>query len=100
MGSDSVIIGLPYDDTGNMDSGAAYLLSIPPPSLRIELTATNAAVVSWLSPAPGFTLQQNTNVVATAGWSNVTDTIQDDGTNRTFITTSSLGNRFFRLIKP
>jgi len=100
VGRDSVVIGSPSDDTGNMDAGAAYLLSIPPPSLRIQLTATNAAVVSWFSPAPGFTLQQNTNDIATTNWSNVADTIQDDGTNRTFITTPLQGSSFFRLIRP
>lgn len=101
VGSDSVIVGSPHDDAGNLeDAGAAYLLSIPPPLLRIQLASTNAAVVSWPSPAPGFTLQQNTNGIATANWSNVTSTIQDDGTNRTFITELSPESTFFRLIKP
>lgn len=100
VGSDSVIIGSPYDDTGNMDAGAAYLLSIPPPSLRIELTATNAAVISWLSPAPRYTLQHNTNGIASTNWSNVADAIQYDGTNQTLIIAPMLGNRFFRLIRP
>jgi len=38
-------------------------------------------VVSWPSPFRDFTLQQNTDGIATTNWSNVTASIQDDGTN-------------------
>src|SRR5215471_11484076 len=41
------------------------------PLLRIILTATNTAVVSWPSPSSGFVLQQNTNGLNTVNWSNV-----------------------------
>ena len=38
------------------------------PTLRITLTSTNAALVSWPSPSTGFTLQQNTNSLASVNW--------------------------------
>jgi len=70
------------------------------PSLNITLTATNTALISWPSPSTDFVLQQNTNSVASVNWSNVTVTIQDDGTTRTLIVNPPTGNRFYRLFKP
>jgi hypothetical protein len=100
VGSDTVLIGSPHDHTGAMDTGAAYLFTIPPPVLQIRLTATNAVKVSWPSPAPGFWLQQNTNGIATLNWSNVTDSIWDDGTNLSLLICPPTGSRFYRLFKP
>jgi hypothetical protein len=70
------------------------------PLLSIFRTATNTVLVSWPSPSPEWTLQQNTNSVSSLNWSNVTATIQDDGTTRTLIVNPPTGNRFYRLIKP
>ncbi len=70
------------------------------PLLSIFHTATNAVAVSWPSPSTGWTLQQNTNRVSSANWSNVTSGIQDDGTVRTLIVNPPTGNRFYRLQKP
>ena len=70
------------------------------PLLSIFRTATNTVLVSWPSPSPEWTLQQNTNSVNSVNWSNVTATIQDDGTTRTLIVNPPTGNRFYRLIKP
>ena len=99
VGSDRVLIGAYSDDTGETDAGAAYVFMIQP-SLTIGLTTTNTVAVSWLSPWAEFTLQQNTNGIATVNWSNVTDTIQDDGTNRSLTINPATGNRFYRLFKP
>lgn len=103
VGSDHVLVGTQLDDTGASDAGAAYLFSLPPPaapSLSISLTTTNTVAVSWPSPSTGFTLQQNTNGIATVNWSNVMDTIADNGTTRTLIVNPPAGNRFYRLFKP
>jgi hypothetical protein len=70
------------------------------PSLRIFLTSSNTAAVAWPSPSTGYVLQQNTNSVSSANWSNVTATIQDDGTTKTHIVNPPTGNRFYRLCKP
>ena len=70
------------------------------PLLSIFRTTTNTIAVSWPSPSTGWTLQQNTNSGSSVNWSNVTATIQDDGTAKTLIVNPPNGNRFYRLHKP
>ena len=70
------------------------------PTLSIFRTTTNTVVVSWPSPSTSWTLQQNTNSVSSVNWSNVTATIQDDGTTKTLIINPPSGNRFYRLRSP
>jgi hypothetical protein len=70
------------------------------PLLSVFRTTTNTVAVKWPSPSTGWTLQQNTNSVAGVNWSNVTGGIVDDGTTKTLIANPSVGNRFYRLIKP
>jgi hypothetical protein len=77
----------------------AYLFSAVP-SLTIRLTTTNTVAVSWASPWTGWTLQENTNGVASVNWSNAPGTIQDDGTNKTLVIAPPMENRFYRLVKP
>jgi hypothetical protein len=101
-GNDQILIGAPFAK-GGIEVGEAQLFRISlasAPSLNIRLTTTNTLAVVWPSPSTGFTLQQNTNGVATANWSNVTDLIQDDGTNRTLITSPTADKLFYRLFKP
>jgi hypothetical protein len=98
-------IGQP--DAGSTMSGGNYALqggfwSIAvqtpgAPPLSIFRTTTNTVVVSWPSPSAGWTLQQNTNRVNSVNWSNVTATIQDDGTTKTLIVAPPTGDRFYRL---
>lgn len=102
-GSDWLLIGTPGDNTGDRKSGVAYLFNITSsiePSLTIWRTTTNALAVSWSSLSTSFTLQQNINSVSSMNWSNVTDAIQDDGTNKTLIINPPTGNRLYRLFKP
>ncbi|MBI3850309.1 MAG: hypothetical protein HY298_08480 [Verrucomicrobia bacterium] len=70
------------------------------PFLSIRLTTTNTVAVSWPSPSTGFTLQQNTNALATVNWSNVVATPDDDGTTKTIIVNPPTGNRYYRLKSP
>jgi hypothetical protein len=103
FGSDRVLMGAPAFalTISGTNSGRAYLFSIaPPPSLSIRLTVSNTVAVSWPSIATGFVLERNTNVLGSVSWSNVTDAIQDDGTNRFIIVSPPAGNRFYRLVKP
>ena len=51
-------------------------------------------------PSVGFVLQQNTNGIASANWSDVSGNINDNGTNRAVIVSPPSGNRFYRLFKP
>ena len=102
-------IGQP--DAGKMSGGnysvdggfwgiIAVLQTPGAPLLTVLRTTTNTVAVSWPSPSTGFTLQQNTNGIATVNWSNVTATIQDDGTIKTLIVNPPVGNKFYRLFKP
>ena len=68
------------------------------PLLTITLTTTNTVAVSWPSASTGFSLQQNTDSISSANWSNVNAGLQDDGTNKTLIVSPPSGNRFFRLL--
>ena len=70
------------------------------PLLSIVRTTTNTVAVFWPSPSTGWTLQQNTNGIATLNWSNAPGTIQDDGTTKTLIVNPPTGNRFYRLKSP
>jgi hypothetical protein len=47
-----------------------------------------------------WTLQQNTNGVASVNWSNAPGSIQEDGATNTLLVAPPAGNRFYRLIKP
>lgn len=103
LGSDRVLMGAPAFalTISGTNSGKAYLFSIPPPpSLGIRLTVSNTVAVFWPSAATDFVLQQNTNGLDSLNWSNVTDAIQDDGTNGFIIVNPIVGNRFYRLVKP
>ena len=101
-------IGQP--DAGHMSSGnygldGGFWGIIAPvqtpgaPLLTITRTATNRVAISWPSPSSGFVLQQNTNGLGTANWSNAPGTVLDDGTTRTVIVSPPAGNRFYRLKK-
>jgi hypothetical protein len=82
-----------------IDSGYDYLIirySVLP-SLTVARTTTNTVAVSWPSPSTGFTLQQNTNGIATVNWSNVLNLPTDNGTTKTFIVNPPFSSRFFRL---
>jgi hypothetical protein len=66
------------------------------PLLSITLTASNTAVVSWASSATVWVLQENRNGLGSGNWSNVSDSVVDDGTNN--VVTQPIGtSRFFRL---
>jgi len=89
-----------YSVAGGFWSIIAAVQTPGAPWLTITRTTTNTVAVNWPSASSGFTLQQNTNSVASVNWSNVNATIQDDGTTKTLIVNPPTGNRFFRLFKP
>lgn len=69
------------------------------PMLKIFLTATNTAVITWPSPSLGWTLQQNTDL-ATPNWAAPSESVNDGGENKFIIVNPPAGNRFYRLLKP
>jgi len=83
------------------DKVSAYLARaiLRLPSLALTQTTPSTVAVSWPSPSPGFVLQQNTDGLGSRNWSNVTDAMLDDGTNR-MITQPMGTNRFYRLVLP
>ncbi len=80
---------------GVLDGSSAIGL----PSLTLRHTTSSTMAVSWPSPSTGFVLQQNTAGLGSTNWSNVTNSIVDDGTNK--VMTQPMGtSRFFRLVLP
>jgi hypothetical protein len=69
------------------------------PLLRIFLTTTNTVIVAWPTAAAGFSLEQNNNV-ATASWSNVTNTVTVVGSENQVTVAPPAGNKFYRLRYP
>ena len=68
------------------------------PLLTIRGTTTNAVLVTWPSPSPGYALQQNSDL-NTTNWLPVLPAPLDNGTNKTVIITPASGRKFFRLVK-
>jgi hypothetical protein len=88
----------PFSLTGGFWSLLQAVQTPGAPLLKITLTATNTAVVSWPSPSAGFTLQQATDL-ALSNWVNAAAP-SDDGTTKSLLLNPPSGQRFFRLTKP
>jgi hypothetical protein len=85
----------------SLTGGFWSLFAVPTPGgplLSIRLTTPDTVAVFWPSPAPGWNLQQNTNV-NTTNWTTITTQPLDDGTNKTYIVNPPIGTRFYRLFK-
>lgn len=88
-----------FSVTGGFWSYLSVVQTTGSPTLKISLTTTNTAIVSWPSPSTGFALQQNSSL-GTTNWVAVSEAVTDNGTNRFIIVNPPAGNRFYRLIKP
>lgn len=66
------------------------------PTLKIFLTTTNTAVVSWPSPSTGWKLQQKLDL-SPGSWASPSETINDNGTEKFIIVKPPVGNHFYRL---
>jgi len=86
-------------DAGGVFGVARLLQDAALVSLKISLTPTNAAVISWPYPSAGWNLQQNSNL-HTANWVTPPETIANNGTNNFIIVSPPSGNLFFRLAQP
>ena len=75
VGSDKVLIGAFFDDTGDTDAGAAYLFNLetssssPSPVLTIVRTAPKQISISWSPNTAGFVLQETLSLTPT-NWGN------------------------------
>ncbi len=76
-------------------------VGLEPPLLRITYCDQLSTIrVSWPSSSAGWELQQNTEGLDSANWSNVLGNILDDGFNRTISLTPTSSRAFYRLRKP
>lgn len=86
----------------SLSGGFWVLIAVQTPGapwLKISLTTTDAAMVSWPYPSTGWNLQQN-NDLGTTNWVTASEMISDDGTNNFIIVNPPTGNRYYRLFKP
>lgn len=85
---------------GEFELAGSVSATTPLLALHIALLPGGQVQIAWPSPSTGYLLQVNTNNVSSVNWSNVTATISDDGTTKTFTVSPPAGNRFYRLFKP
>ncbi len=106
VGTDRVLIGALYDNTGAPGAGAAYLFSLDtPPSVSISLGPQLSNItVSWSALAEGWVLERTNALPSVAGdaWPQVPPPYQTNaGTiSVAFTNNPATGNQFFRLHKP
>jgi hypothetical protein len=100
VGTDRVIIGGVWDNTGAFRAGSAYLFALPYPPLNIAGTG-GAVSVGWISAETGLILQQTPSLGAPTAWSETTNAVSVNGlTNVVQQTMSGIASRFYRLRRP
>jgi hypothetical protein len=70
------------------------------PELSIVLSGANV-ILSWASPATGFTLEQTDSLnVLPASWSNTPGVVSDNGFIKSITIPHNIAKRFYRLRRP
>ena len=69
------------------------------PQLKISLTATNSALLTWPMSSSDFTLEEKSDL-NNAIWTPVPSLPANVGSNRVVAVNLSPGHRFYRLSKP
>jgi hypothetical protein len=91
----SAMTGGAYSLTGGFWSLISVVQTAGAPTLTITQSG-NSVIVSW--PDTGsYTLQQNSNLAAAAGWTTNGYTISTNNGTNSITITSPVGNLFFRL---
>lgn len=85
-----------FDSTGL--ASPIFEITLPPPSLSIALSGTNA-VVSWAWSSSGFVLQQNSDL-STTNWTTVTNIPATANWQNQVVVSPGGGSRFYRLAGP
>jgi hypothetical protein len=88
-----------YSLVGGFWSPLAVVQTAGAPLLKLFLTATNTAVISWPFPSTGWSLQQNGSL-GTANWVTPPQTVSNDGINNFVVVSPAVGSQFYRLSKP
>jgi len=87
-----------YSLDGGFWGIVAVVQSPGAPLLTITLNSPpSTVIISWPSPSSGFTLQQNSDLANTNGWSAYGGAISDNGTIRSVVVPAGPGNKFYRL---
>jgi hypothetical protein len=101
VGSDHVLIGGVWDDSGATDAGSAYLYSLPLPPLSIARSAGTVSL-SWATDETGLSLQQSDFLGTSPAWNNTTNLVSVNG--KTNVVQQPIingpSNRFYRLHRP
>jgi hypothetical protein len=90
------LTGGPYSLVGGFWSPLVVVQTPGAPLLKLFLTTTNTAVISWPFPSTGWSLQQNGSL-STSNWVAPPETINHDGINNFIIVNPPVGNQFYRL---
>lgn len=72
---------------------------VAPPPLAFVTTSPGALVLQWPTNAPGFLLEQNSDLAST-NWVDSTNAVSIVGTNHQAAVSPASGRFFFRLRKP
>jgi len=101
VGSDQVIIGSVWKDTGAPDAGAAYLFDLPYPPLGIALNDSNISV-SWTTFETGILVQQSGHLAGPESWIDTVEPVSVTGQAHVFEKdiTGGPARRFYRLHRP
>jgi hypothetical protein len=81
--------------TDSIDGGFWGLIALVPPRLTITHSGNNV-VVCWPSPSTGFRLQQSASL-APGSWTNVGQTINDNGTTKCVTLSTTPAALYYRL---
>ena len=84
--------------TGGFWSLISVVQTAGAPTLSIT-SAGNSVIVSWPNTG-GYTLQQNSDVAAAAGWTPSAYSVTTSGGTNSVTITAPAGNLFFRLANP
>lgn len=108
-GTNEIAYGLSLDSSGRAvltgDAAGAFAVArlqgdvLAGPALRIFLTTTNTAVITWPYPSTGWNLRESTSLTA-ASWTVPSQNISNDGTNNFIVVSPPALNRFYRLQNP
>lgn len=86
-----------YSLTGGFWSLFSVVQTVGSPKLYIFTTSTNTAVVYWVGPTSGVTLQQNSSLGQSNWINNGNPIVSANGTNQVIVPAHP-GNNVFRLV--
>lgn len=100
-GTDRIIIGEVWDNTGAPHAGSAHVITLPYPPLNITRDAGTASI-SWVTGEAGLIVQQADLLGASPAWSDTTNVVLLNGLTNVVHQTIAIEkrSRFFRLRRP